>query len=1124
VPKELFEINMFNRGTICNPSQTDIPTEASSNSLNIDPIAEDGKLKGIPENTKIEDNCGHDNNTLLQNITDPSKHDLISYKNSDNNVYKLEDLYSGSGTESSLGALTNATDGKIAMQSMNGSVYLGQGTAVGATPQWIGRLDHGQFGAAETNSLVMEEDSIDPPNMYNETTTACTDGEFIYSCYGGGHGTYSEDSANDGASGTENAYSTLHASGEITKIRISDGKVIARSSIALGYVNGICVSSDQSRIIALCSEKWLAGSTTKGLDLGNSHTIVFLSSSNLEHIKTHTTNLNTYFNHSTNPAGTSMSYWNMSGTVSDGDDDGNDWEDEDSYWDGPLANYSYQGTFSDIFESDSKLWVCTSSAAVFNVSHTDYDYSDEIAFSDRTPLGLGYHKDTVALTEEYMDPGGTDAASGGWYADSDGAWCFPSCHNASFLEVTGSDNHIGLFFRNGQEAGMTFKYGLGSVEVEKTGIVLSISDSATARQLITGGSVRLFTLGNESPTEFGVREINNMMYKSPKGLNKVAYSWVKNWSTSAMEVNIREFDCPAYDASHATTVITTTEVTGDDTYQVPIRITDTEIIGLVSDAFMSISDGNGASADDRNKYRTMSKWTDDGGWARTDLGSKFYISQRAPGYQIKETDVSSGFHVNDYGYFYRFSFVYDGFQESPLGASMNIWSNGKTVRVPFIVNTDNIPARVTALRVYRATSVSASNRSIGGFYHYLGEIDIVEYNPDSVIHPDNTYSDGVWEDGSDNVFNEGEEVKEGIDKPLEYMDNGPVGATYETMSGLFEAMTDSNVQYSLSTQLNDSLFIADCEHHSHSNARNYIYKSLPYKPSLINWAVDLLKLPEIPTAIQAYNGRVYAFSEGSTYRIEPNALFTEDVFTGAGCLGPDAVSTSDFGMCYCDNYNIYLNTGGVPIPIGDTILTSDDNVGYLDLLNTSTFSPKIGFDSRRKSFVVFVTKSKAWSYNIVRKTWNLWEYGDADNTEYAKGILQGKKGEILLARHDDSDLYDMFSSATRKVWSWTSKRISMQSKTQRKKFYEAIVTYTGDGSGDAPTVDVYWDYATGTTTTSAGTSESNIIRRNLGNTANSIQKRLIKVKLTAGDATTEVDSIGITFRRFIKLTEQGNAI
>ena len=107
MPKELVELTMFNAGTICNPSVTDIPLEAASDSLNIDPMSEDGKLKGIPVDTKIEDNCGHEKNVLLQNITDPTKHDLISYKNSDNTVYITEDVYSGSSTEAEINGANN---------------------------------------------------------------------------------------------------------------------------------------------------------------------------------------------------------------------------------------------------------------------------------------------------------------------------------------------------------------------------------------------------------------------------------------------------------------------------------------------------------------------------------------------------------------------------------------------------------------------------------------------------------------------------------------------------------------------------------------------------------------------------------------------------------------------------------------------------------------------------------------------------------------------------------------------------------------------------------------------------------------------------------------------------------
>lgn len=44
---------MFIAGTITTPSETDIPDDAASYSLNIDPIAIDGVLKGIPNDAQL---------------------------------------------------------------------------------------------------------------------------------------------------------------------------------------------------------------------------------------------------------------------------------------------------------------------------------------------------------------------------------------------------------------------------------------------------------------------------------------------------------------------------------------------------------------------------------------------------------------------------------------------------------------------------------------------------------------------------------------------------------------------------------------------------------------------------------------------------------------------------------------------------------------------------------------------------------------------------------------------------------------------------------------------------------------------------------------------------------------
>jgi hypothetical protein len=88
----------------------------------------------------------------------------------------------------------------------------------------------------------------------------------------------------------------------------------------------------------------------------------------------------------------------------------------------------------------------------------------------------------------------------------------------------------------------------------------------------------------------------------------------------------------------------------------------------------------------------------------------------------------------------------------------------------------------------------------------------------------------------------------------------------------------------------------------------------------------------------------------------------------------------------------------------------------------------------------------------------------------------------------------------------------MAHKTQKKRFYEQITSY----EGTAPTVNIYFDYsgsADGTVT--AGTSEDNIVRKDL----KKLNHRLIQTKVT-GAANTEVDNLGFTFRRFVKLIDQ----
>lgn len=73
MPKSNFEIPSFNRGIMSNPEdERDIPTDAASYSLNIDPTV-NGQLAGIT-NDKALKLTGFDNNVVLTDWDQGARH------------------------------------------------------------------------------------------------------------------------------------------------------------------------------------------------------------------------------------------------------------------------------------------------------------------------------------------------------------------------------------------------------------------------------------------------------------------------------------------------------------------------------------------------------------------------------------------------------------------------------------------------------------------------------------------------------------------------------------------------------------------------------------------------------------------------------------------------------------------------------------------------------------------------------------------------------------------------------------------------------------------------------------------------------------------------------------------
>ena len=457
-----------------------------------------------------------------------------------------------------------------------------------------------------------------------------------------------------------------------------------------------------------------------------------------------------------------------------------------------------------------------------------------------------------------------------------------------------------------------------------------------------------------------------------------------------------------------------------------------------------------------------------------------------------------GFKANS-SQFYKASYLYDGYQESPLSddfKSTVVNVDGRGVRVQVqLRDVTNLNRRISHICLYRADADSVNDLvEESGFYRLV-----------DVLKLDTSWSveSGVGDWG---------------DRRYKYVtDNNTAGSSYDARVGISEALTDTTPNYSLSTQLNNTHFIAGIKQVTLGNLNNYILKSKPLRFDQFNYLEDFLALPTKPTAIQGFNGRLYAFDENNTYRIEPNNFYIEDIYEGVGCRNADSVIVTEYGMFFADKNNIYMHDGQRPHPIGNAILRGDDAVAigtdnYRTLQSYTKLSEKsyckLAFDGKRNAVMVFGrwdnilgdTTTHCWLYTIHKKRWDRWYINHSSHTRTAESLLSGTNGEVYYS--DGTDLVHLAGHASdTELWQWYSKEISGGIDTVDKKFYEIYV-----GGTPSSVASLKVDGAS-VSTTGADSNKKVTFTTTQGK----------KARISLSSQSGYVDSIGIIYRQ-LKVT------
>ena len=365
--------------------------------------------------------------------------------------------------------------------------------------------------------------------------------------------------------------------------------------------------------------------------------------------------------------------------------------------------------------------------------------------------------------------------------------------------------------------------------------------------------------------------------------------------------------------------------------------------------------------------------------------------------------------------FYKFSLIYDGYQESTLLNLVHPFSdsNGVSKAITFTLNISqgsNVPisSRVTGIAVYRGDDQEHDASDPENLYRFVMEIPLYKFSNDS--------ANNKW------TYN--------------VVDSGDVEGTYGAINGIAETMHSLSFNYTLNCSLNGYMFAGNCNHSQFDDAENVIFRSQPGKYSLFDWSKDFVMLDFVPTAIEGFMGKLYVFGDSQMCIINPESLIIEESIDGIGCIGPKAIKTTSTGLYWFDNTNIYNSSPNIQ-KIGHNI-KAQEQYGWDRVTLADKKKAVAGYDMNRQSFLIFFysdtySNNKVWAYYSTTKRWDLWE-----TSHRVYDTVTSSDGYCILLL-DEGRIKKYTAGGNKRDWQWNSKKISFGTDTNYKKVRVAKV-------------------------------------------------------------------------------------
>ena len=1100
MPKSLFEIRTFQHGIISTPSETDIPQEAATFSIDVDPILEGGKLGGMPGHTEETDNTSTsipaDQMCFIE--AKNGTRTLAYIDHSDAALKYITDFEGTRGDITSSSAAFDADDDYAALAIHGHEVHIGMGPT--KDTKWYGYVTNDQFGSDTCGTAPAYIDA--KLEKFDDVTAGFGGLHKVITVY---WGTYSE-IVHIGTSwkgATLRAFDDYNLTTEftITLANLSFTSLQAicedptdpnyfyvydKDDTAYGTVYRVKVTSLIGTDLTLTKDKAIVinGWGTAGLEEPDEYEVSDMISDNHIYNSSGTyTNCYLYFAMHKENGGVPIVQLRS--------------EDVDEVF---AINEEYRvGYATLIFRSEN--------------SHPEYKDGNVMDTHNVTPNLKGEDENTSEGGHFFLANDVTFSSTRfDVYTIKRPFFNVGKRDNESSTPVDGSEL-VGYWFTS-KEGTVGPKISTSSNEWRYIGLAAMILKPFTygvdytdrSTYDFSSSNLRLLNIGNSSydsgePPYYGkiVNSFQSQLFRSYYDSAYLPYLVVLVSTDSSTKAMIFDPDC-AYQAmtsaaftSYNIYVFDEMGATVSGTGS-PEDSTSIDLTGMTMFApGWSGSSGIGNDID----IKFVSEY---GGIisgligvsiaSTTDISFDGYTFSDVPdlycmAYQSSGQDAD-GIRAGEI-LTYHLALEYDGYQIAPMSepiATITPSEDGKPIIVNVYLQEDvitGISPRISGAYILRGTKNSLVGTSFASIPRVVERLDF------SVAKQQVTLA------GTSGYYK------------YQVYDRNRLGETFESLSGYSSDAEVCTPNYGISCIGNDQLLVGDCQgFDGECDSTNILYLSEPGKYDQFNLSTNFVILSDKPTAMCFWRGKFYVFSSSKMWRINPNGPYIEDDFEGIGVEGPQGVIANEFGIFVAGVKGIYLDIGSGFMPIGDTILNSEGVGSAWGWLNHNPTLPPIAFfDSERKAFCAAVDaagggyRQHCFAYSVSTKRWDIWSI-----TDYTlRGMLIGRNGKTYAAV--GSKVYSLFDDKdNRRTYVWYSKVLDMNVNAKDKKFYEIRIPYQGTWSGTVTAEDHNGNAVSLADASVTGMKVFTCNTRDRG----------LKIKLAnvAGDCL--IDSIGVVYR------------